>query len=494
VPVPYRYSSLESFLTASELTVDGTLDDGWGASFAVKGRELDATILFADISNFSERTADLTPTETLAYVNNFFAWISAEALRGTTAIVDKYIGDEVMAIYAREFGSTDPFVDAIQAARWMCEHDALDFGPHIGIASGRVIVGYVGTPVRHGCSVFGAPVALAECCVDVPAHVSDGRLVSHTITFPSNEWGARAKNDVIEPVRRRDPVTGAVEDDEFSVENMPAATRTDRVICVEARVLEYDRTGTGEPPVVLLPGGLTGWQSWLPLVPALSMDRGVVRVQPICNAEGLAGRPGDTTYDAEVERQSIGMTLNEAGVSEMHLVGWSNGGRIALDFALANPERVLTLTLIEPAAYWLVADEDETARSFHEYLVRLAGRDLTDDDLREFLVRAGLGSEDTDFASLPQWGFWSSCRQALSWGGEKMTSSAAAGIEGFEGLDIPTLVICGRSTSPWLRGVAKHLAREMPEAKLVELEGGHACILEHPEDFVGALSPHIGAA
>lgn len=268
----------------------------------------------------------------------------------------------------------------------------------------------------------------------------------------------------------------------------------DRVADIEARVLEYDIAGIGEPPVVLLPGGLTGWQAWLPLVPALSADRVVVRVQPICNAEGLAGRPGDPTYDAEVERQSIGMTLDEAAVSEMHLVGWSNGGRMALDFALAHPERVLTLTLIEPAAYWLVADEDESARSFHEYLTRLAGRELTDEDLREFLVRAGIGPEDADFASLPQWDFWFSCRQALSWGGEKMTSSAAAGIEGFERLGTPTLVIRGSSTSPWLRGVAEHLAQNMPEAKLVELEGGHACILESPEGFVAALGSHIGTA
>ncbi|HET8565516.1 MAG TPA: alpha/beta hydrolase [Solirubrobacterales bacterium] len=263
---------------------------------------------------------------------------------------------------------------------------------------------------------------------------------------------------------------------------------------MEARVLEHDGAGDGEPPLVLLPGGLTGWQSWLPLVPALSADRRVVRLQPICNAEGLAGRPGDPTYDAEVERESIDMTLEEAGVSEMHLVGWSNGGRIALDYAIANPDRVLTLTLVEPAAYWLVTDEDESARSFHEYLVRLAGRDLTDEDLREFLVRAGLGAEDTDFASLPQWDFWSSCRQALSWGGEKMTSSAAAGIEGFEQLEIPTLVIRGRSSSSWLRGVAEHLAQKMPAAELIELDGGHACILEHPEGFIAALSPHVGSA
>ena len=261
---------------------------------------------------------------------------------------------------------------------------------------------------------------------------------------------------------------------------------------MEARVLEYDSAGAGAPPFVLLPGGLTGWQSWLPLVPALSADRGVVRMQLICNAEGLAGRPGDPAYNADVERESIGMTLEQAGVSEMHLVGWSNGGRVALDFALAHPERIVTLTLVEPAAYWLVIEEDESAKSFHEYLVRLAGRELTDEDLCEFLVRAGLGPKGTDFSALPQWDFWSSCRQALSWGGEEMTNSAAAGIEGFERLEVPTLVIRGRSTSPWLRGVADHLAGKMPDAKLVELDGGHACILEHPEDFVGALGSHVG--
>jgi len=263
---------------------------------------------------------------------------------------------------------------------------------------------------------------------------------------------------------------------------------------MEARILEHDQAGSGEPPLVLFPGGLTGWQSWLPLMPTLSASRRVVRLQPIVNAEGLAGRPGDPTYDAEVERESIEMTLDEAGVAEMHLVGWSNGGRIALDFALAHPQRVLTLTLIEPAAYWLVADMEESARSFQEYLDGCAGRELTDEDLCEFLVRAGLGDAGTDFKSLPQWDFWYSCRQALSWGGEGIASSAAAGIEGFERLAVPTLVIRGRSTSPWLREVAGLLASEMPEASLVELDGGHACILENPQQFVAALASHLESA
>ena len=116
----YHYNSLEDFLATNPLSVDAQVDDGWGAFFPVKGREIDASILFSDISGFSKRTLDLSPTETLIFVNHFFAWISAEALRGRPGIVDKYIGDEIMIVFSKEFGSDDPFVDAVQTARCMC--------------------------------------------------------------------------------------------------------------------------------------------------------------------------------------------------------------------------------------------------------------------------------------------------------------------------------------------------------------------------------------
>ena len=50
-----------------------------GARFPVKGREINASVLFCDISRFSQRTLELNPTE--IFVNNFFTWITAEALR-----------------------------------------------------------------------------------------------------------------------------------------------------------------------------------------------------------------------------------------------------------------------------------------------------------------------------------------------------------------------------------------------------------------------------
>ncbi|MBI5806294.1 adenylate/guanylate cyclase domain-containing protein [candidate division TA06 bacterium] len=194
----YRYNSLEDYLISQPLTVDGVLDDGWGASFPVKGREVEATILFSDISSFTRRTLDLTPTETLIFVNNFFSWITAEALRDKPAIIDKYVGDEMMIVFSNEFGSKDHFVDAIQTARWMGEYDILDFRPHIGIASGPVIIGYVGTPVKYNCSVFGHTVALAKRCAGVK--MSD---TSPYMVFPTRSWQGRSFEEIIPLVKMK---------------------------------------------------------------------------------------------------------------------------------------------------------------------------------------------------------------------------------------------------------------------------------------------------
>jgi class 3 adenylate cyclase len=162
-----QFRSLEDFLTSTMGHVDGLLDDGAGASFPVKGREVEATVLFADITAFSTRTLGLNPAATLVYVQNFFAWITAEALSGRPGIVDKYIGDEVMVVFSEEFGSEDPFADAVQAAAAMSRHDVHAYQPLVGIASGLVIVGYAGTAFRYNVSVFGAPVALAARCAAV---------------------------------------------------------------------------------------------------------------------------------------------------------------------------------------------------------------------------------------------------------------------------------------------------------------------------------------
>ncbi len=208
--VKCRHRTLEEFLVSNPLSVDGQLDDGWGAIFPVKGREIKAAILFADITSFSRRTLKLSSTETLIFVNNFFAWIAAEALKNCPGIVDKYVGDEIMVIFSEEFGSKDSFVDAVQTARRIADHDVLAFWPHMGIASGVVTVGFVGTPLKYDCSVFGEAVTLAARCAGIPrpkprTNAKPRPLVSSRIIFPTELWKGRSFKEIFAPEEYRMP-------------------------------------------------------------------------------------------------------------------------------------------------------------------------------------------------------------------------------------------------------------------------------------------------
>lgn len=207
--VEYQYRSLEDFLVSSHLSIDAGLDDGWGAPMPVKGREIKATVLFADMASFTSRSLDMTPAETLIFVQWFFAWIGAEALKGTTGIVDKYIGDEVMIVFSKEFGSEDPFRDAVQTARWIAENDPWSFCPQMGIASGEVIVGFVGTPIKYNCSVFGSPVALAARCAGVTPDIE--KPFSSAMVFPAAEWGERSFDEMFPPKKYQGPDDGVIE-------------------------------------------------------------------------------------------------------------------------------------------------------------------------------------------------------------------------------------------------------------------------------------------
>lgn len=191
-----RYHSLEDFLASNQNHIDGVVNDGFDGAVTIKGREIEAAVLFADLSEFSTRTLGLTAAETLAFVQTFFVWTAEEALRNRPGVVDKYIGDEVMVVFSTEFGSADPVGDAIGAALDMSRRDIHTYRPHIGIAAGPVIVGQTGTPLRFNVSVFGAPVALAARCASVRPADPEAQVWS-SIVMPDDAWGSRNLADFL---------------------------------------------------------------------------------------------------------------------------------------------------------------------------------------------------------------------------------------------------------------------------------------------------------
>jgi pimeloyl-ACP methyl ester carboxylesterase len=263
---------------------------------------------------------------------------------------------------------------------------------------------------------------------------------------------------------------------------------------VEPRVLQYDDRGEGEP-IVLAPGGLTGWLSWIPHQERLVLRHRVIRVQPIHNELGSAGRPGQPGYTAEVEREALRMTLDQLGLDRPNLVGWSGGGRAALEFATEYPERVRSLTLVEPAAYWILeqlGEDDQVVDELNAFIHPLDGREVTEDDLAQFLEYAGFVANRTEARRHPNWERWVPHRMALSWQGEDLDHPARR-LDELARVSCPTLLFKGTVTADWLRRVVDVLSGLLPHATVVELEGDHACHIHSMDAFLETFEAHLAS-
>jgi pyruvate dehydrogenase E2 component (dihydrolipoamide acetyltransferase) len=112
--------------------------------------------------------------------------------------------------------------------------------------------------------------------------------------------------------------------------------------------LRYLALGEGDSvPVLLLHGFGADLNTWMFTQPALAEGRRVIALD-------LPGHGGSAKQVDQADSQSlaavIGQALNALGVERAHLVGHSMGGGIAIAFALRQPERVATLSLIASAS------------------------------------------------------------------------------------------------------------------------------------------------
>lgn len=258
------------------------------------------------------------------------------------------------------------------------------------------------------------------------------------------------------------------------------------------RVLQCDVAGSGDP-LVLIPGGLTGWVSWLPHQQRLSADRQAIRVQPIHNELGTAGEVGDPGYTRVTERESLLLTLDAMGIDQADFAGWSAGGKALIDFVATYPDRVRSLVLVEPAAYWVLerlGEADPDLRAFNRYVHELSGKPVDEDDLALFLAKAGFVAEAAVARSHPYWERALPHRMTLSWLSEELMSSDMA-IDDLAGIKCPTLLTKGTTTEPWEKRVVDLLGQLLPNARVVELEGSHGHHIESIDSFLGEMEEHL---
>jgi len=143
----------------------------------ITGQEVYVTVLFTDMRNFSTAAEAQAPGETLNWLNNYLGAIANEVL-AHGGMVDKYIGDAVMAVFGvpvphgNEVERTRDAQSAVDAALaiahklakmnevWVAE-GLPPVTTGIGINSGIVIAGSLGSAERLEYSVLGDTVNIA---------------------------------------------------------------------------------------------------------------------------------------------------------------------------------------------------------------------------------------------------------------------------------------------------------------------------------------------
>lgn len=259
---------------------------------------------------------------------------------------------------------------------------------------------------------------------------------------------------------------------------------------MEPRVLTNAVAGDGDP-VVLIPGGITGWLSWIPHAERLSARWTAIRVQPIHNELGSAGRPGEADYTAETDRESLRMTLDALGIDTAHFAGWSAGGGALMEFALTYPERLRTLTFVEPQTNWVHGSDADVERT-DALMERLFGKDVTEDDLAEVLEVAGFVASKEEARSDPYWGRALPHRMALSWVAGLLRSRRS--VDELANVRCPVLLVKGSVSDDLDRRTVDVLGERLPTATVLELEGDHASHIQSIDEFLDAFERHLTRA
>jgi class 3 adenylate cyclase len=149
-----------------------------GPALATAGERRVMTVLFCDVRGFVGVSEEMTPQGLVKVMNRYFSTMSAP-IRQHGGIIDKYIGDAIMAYWGPPFtADADQARFAAFAALDMLERVApfraelpdllglrnvpISFDIRVGIATGEALVGSVGSEVMMSYTVMGDTVNLAS--------------------------------------------------------------------------------------------------------------------------------------------------------------------------------------------------------------------------------------------------------------------------------------------------------------------------------------------
>jgi pimeloyl-ACP methyl ester carboxylesterase len=248
--------------------------------------------------------------------------------------------------------------------------------------------------------------------------------------------------------------------------------------------LYYESVGSGEP-LVLIHAAIADTRMWDEQVEAFSARYRVIRY----DAQGFGQSPA--AVEPATRAEDLAELLRTLGISRAHLVGVSNGGSTAVDFAVLFPRMVGGLVPVaaglsgykasDPSLVEWLDQQDQR----QEALLDLGDLDAaTQIDLEVWLAGPPRRLQDTDAGLIDR--LRPIARLALARRAERAPTPQIdpPAAERLDEVSAPTLVLVGECDVPLLLEISEVLAQRIPNAtRYVFADTAHMVNMERPQEF-----------
>ncbi len=170
------------------------------ANDRLSGTQQTVVVLFSDLRGFTEYSESREPEALVDELNQYFTAM-LEPIQAHGGVVDKFMGDAIMAVWGVPTSRPDDSLQALLAAQAMndalCIHNEERaqqglpaFQQGIGLHVGEVVAGDIGTPARRQFTVVGDPVNIASRLESMTKTLNTPLIVSKAVVdFARNSDG-----------------------------------------------------------------------------------------------------------------------------------------------------------------------------------------------------------------------------------------------------------------------------------------------------------------
>ena len=253
----------------------------------------------------------------------------------------------------------------------------------------------------------------------------------------------------------------------------------DQILSLDDVTLHYEMRGKG-PAVVLIHGWGVDLESWHFLFPDLADNYTVIRY----DRRGYG--KSDRSPDVSLDPIDLCNLLDTLKIEQAVIIGHSQGGEVALRFALSFPERTRGLVLfgsVAPDGFGLPWNGPDALPAEMAQTAREKGLDA----FRAMFAGHPLGNgfiEDTKGLEIMVKMFHDYEARDLLDPKPSANATPRPHMERLTEISVPTLVITGDLEMPYFQIVSDALAYGISNAERVVVNGGgHSVMLQQPERF-----------